>query len=65
MLAGLVRPGEPLDNAVVVSYSTYRGEPALFDALWEKHGRDWRKTLAALKALDKRDPWTALRAASR
>lgn len=58
-----VRLREPLNNAVVVSYLTYRGEPALFDALWEKHGRDWRKTLAALQALDKKDPWAALRAA--
>lgn len=56
-----VRLREPLNNAVVVSYSTYRGEPALFDALWEKHGRDWRKTLAALEALDRKDPWAALR----
>jgi predicted aminopeptidase len=58
-----VRLREPLNNAVVVSYSTYRGEPELFDALWEKNGRDWKKTLAALKALDKKDPWAALRAA--
>lgn len=60
-----VRLREPLNNAVVVSYSTYRGEPELFDALWEKHGRDWKKALAALKALDKKDPWAALRAAVR
>lgn len=56
-----VRLREPLNNAVVASYSTYRGEPALFDALHEKHGRDWKKTLAALKALDRKDPWAALR----
>jgi predicted aminopeptidase len=60
-----VRLREPLNNAVVVSYSTYRGEPELFDALWEKNGRDWKKTLAALKALDKKDPWASLRAAVR
>lgn len=56
-----VRLREPLNNAVVVSYSTYRGEPALFDALHEKNGRDWKKTLGALKALDRKDPWSALR----
>ena len=57
-----VRLREPLNNAVVVSYSTYRGEPALFDALHEKHGRDWKKTIPALKALDRKDPWRDLRA---
>lgn len=60
-----VRLREPLNNAVVVSYSTYRGEPALFDALWEKNGRDWKKTLAALKALDRKDPWAALKEIAR
>ncbi|MDX6768965.1 MAG: aminopeptidase [Elusimicrobiota bacterium] len=56
-----VRLREPLNNAVVASYATYRGEPALFDALREVHGRDWRKTLAALKSLDRKDPWRDLR----
>lgn len=60
-----VRLREPLNNATVIAYGTYRGEPALFDALFEKHGRDWPRTLAALKALDRRDPWAALRAAVR
>ncbi len=59
-----VRLREPLNNAVVAAHSTYRGEPALFDALHEKNGRDWKKTLATLKALDKKDPWAALRAAT-
>lgn len=60
-----VRLREPLNNAVVVSYGTYRGEPALFDALHEKSGRDWKKTIPALKALDRRNPWRDLRAAVR
>lgn len=54
-----------LNNAVVASHRTYRGEPALFDALHAKGGGDWRKTVASLKALDRRSPWDALRAASR
>lgn len=58
-----VRLRSPLNNATVIAYGTYRGEPALFDALWEKNGRDWKKTLAALKALDRKDPWGALRKA--
>jgi predicted aminopeptidase len=56
---------ENLNNAVVASHRTYRGEPALFDALHAKNGGDWRKTVAALKALDRRSPWDALRAAAR
>lgn len=62
--AGLDLP-ETLNNAVVASHRVYRGEPALFDALHEKCGGDWKKTIAALKALDRRDPWPALRAAVR
>jgi predicted aminopeptidase len=58
-----VKLREPLNNAVVVAYGTYRGEPALFDALFEKNGRSWPATLTALKKLDRRDPWTALKAA--
>lgn len=60
-----VRLREPLNNATVAAHAVYRGEPALFDALFEKHGRDWPRTLAALKSLDRRDPWGALRAAGR
>lgn len=58
---GLQLP-EKLNNAVVASHRTYRGEPALFDALHEKNGGDWRKTVASLKALNRRSPWDALRA---
>lgn len=60
-----LRLSEPLNNAAVVAYGTYRGKPALFDALWEQKGRDWRKTLSALRALDRKDPWAALAAAAR
>jgi len=60
--AGLALPGK-LNNAVVAAHRTYRGEPALFDALFAKNEGDWKRTVAALKALDRRDPWAALRAA--
>ena len=53
----------PLNNAVVASRRVYRGEPALFDALHAKGGSDWKKTIAALKGLNRRAPWPALRAA--
>lgn len=61
---GLELP-EKLNNAVVASHRTYRGEPALFDALHASNGGDWKKTVASLKALDRRSPWAALRAAAR
>ncbi len=60
---GLVLP-KTLNNAVVASHHVYRGEPALFDALFAKSGGDWKKMIAALKALPRRDPWTALRTAA-
>jgi predicted aminopeptidase len=59
---GLVLP-KTLNNAVVASHRVYRGEPALFDALFAKCGGDWKKMIAALRALDRRAPWPALRAA--
>lgn len=52
-----------LNNATVAAYRTYRGEPALFDALFAKQGGDWKKMIAALRALDRRNPWAALREA--
>lgn len=60
---GLVLP-KTLNNADVASHRTYRGDPALFEALHAKNGADWIKTVAALKALDRRAPWPALRAAA-
>jgi len=59
--AGVELP-KTLNNAVVAAHRTYRGEPALFDAFFAKNGGDWTKTLAALKRLDRKDPWAALRA---
>ena len=54
-----------LNNAVVASHRVYRGEPELFDALFARNGGDWKKMIAALKALDRKDPWASLRAAVR
>lgn len=38
-----------LNNAVVASRLTYRGDPAALDALFEKSGRRWPEFIAALK----------------
>ena len=46
-----VKVAEPLNNAVVLAQALYAPDLAPFDALFEKNGRDWPKTLAALKAL--------------
>jgi predicted aminopeptidase len=62
---GLAPLREPLNNAVVLAHALYAPDLAPFDALFEKCGRDWRRTIAALKALDRRDPMSSLRAASR
>lgn len=50
-----------LNNAVVAAHRVYRGEPALFETLFEGSGRDWARFIAALKTLDRKDPWAALR----
>ena len=63
-LRGLAPLREPLNNAVVLSHALYAPDFAPFDALFEKCGRDWAKTIAALKALDRRDPLAALRSAA-
>lgn len=42
---------EPLNNAVVLAHGLYAPDLAPFDAIFEKNGRDWPKTLAAFKAL--------------
>ncbi len=62
---GLSPLREPLNNAVVLAHALYAPDFAPFDALFEKCGRDWPKTVAALKALDRKDPYAALRAAAR
>ena len=60
---GLAPLREPLNNAVVLAHELYAPDDAPFDALFERCGRDWPKTIAALKSLDRRDPFGALRAA--
>jgi predicted aminopeptidase len=62
---GLPPLREPLNNAVVLGHELYAPDFAPFDALFEKNGRDWPKTIAALKALDRRDPMASLRAAAK
>ena len=62
---GLAPLREPLNNAVVLGHALYAPDFAPFDALFEKCGRDWTKTMAALKALDRNDPTASLRAAAK
>jgi predicted aminopeptidase len=62
---GLAPLREPLNNAVVLAHALYAPDFAPFDALYDKNGRDWPKTIAALKSLDRRDPFAALRSAAR
>jgi predicted aminopeptidase len=59
-----LRVPDPLNNAVVLAHDLYAPDPAPFDALFAASGRDWAKTIAALKALDRRDPLGALRRAA-
>lgn len=47
---GLSPLKEPLNNAVVLAHALYAPDFAPFDALFERHGRDWPKTIAALRA---------------
>jgi predicted aminopeptidase len=62
---GLSPLPEPLNNAVVLAHDLYAPDFAPFDALLKKNGGDWAKTIAALKTLDRRDPYASLRAAAR
>lgn len=52
---GLAPLREPLNNAVVLAHALYAPDFAPFDDVFEKCGRDWPKTIAALKALGRRD----------
>ncbi|MDD5629314.1 MAG: aminopeptidase [Elusimicrobia bacterium] len=52
--------GEPLNNATVLALRLYRCDLSAFRALHQDCGHDWKKTMAALKALDRRDPFAAL-----
>jgi predicted aminopeptidase len=51
---------EDLNNAAVLAYRLYGRDLSAFRALHERSGRDWEKTVAALKALDRKDPFSAL-----
>ncbi|MFI5345298.1 MAG: aminopeptidase [Elusimicrobiota bacterium] len=62
---GLAPLREPLNNAVVLAHALYAPDFSPFDALFEKNGRDWPRTIAALKALDRKDPFAALKNAAR
>ncbi len=62
---GLAPLPKPLNNAVVLAHDLYAPDFAPFDALFKKNGGDWARTIAALKALDRRDPYASLRAAAR
>ena len=62
---GLAPLREPLNNAVVLGHALYAPDFAPFDALFEKCGRDWARVIAALKALDRRDPLASLLAAAK
>lgn len=42
--------GEPVNNALVAARGVYRGDPARWDALWERSGRDWRAFWAAVRS---------------
>lgn len=44
-----VKLAEPVNNASVLAHSLYDPDLAPFDAIFEKNGRDWPKTIAALK----------------
>jgi predicted aminopeptidase len=52
-----------INNAVVLAHALYAPDLAPFDALYRREGGDWAKTIAALKALDRKDPAGALRRA--
>ena len=60
---GLKPLREPLNNAVVLAHELYAPDFAPFDALFDKCGRDWPRTIAALKGLDRRAPLADLRRA--
>ncbi|MDD5656905.1 MAG: aminopeptidase [Elusimicrobia bacterium] len=53
-------PAEPLNNATVLANRLYYRDQASFQDFYERHGRDWRRTIAALKRLERKDPFAAL-----
>jgi hypothetical protein len=44
----------------VLAHRLYNYDLSGFAALHERCGKDWKKTVAALAALDRRDPFGAL-----
>jgi predicted aminopeptidase len=52
---------EPLNNAAVLAHRLYVRDLSAVRALHERNGKDWRKTIAALNALDRHDPYAALK----
>lgn len=54
-------PGRTLNNALVLGIRRYYCELGDFQRLHEGLGRDWKKTLQALRSLDRRRPREALR----
>jgi predicted aminopeptidase len=54
-----------LNNAALLARLTYGRELPLFDRVWEREGRDLRRTVARVIALarqDPKDPYRAVRA---
>lgn len=56
-----IRLPERLNNATVLAHELYAPDFAPFDALLAKNRGDWPRTLAALRALDRKDPLGSLR----
>ena len=50
-----------LNNAVILSHRVYHQDLSLFEKAYEAQGRDWAKTVAFLKTLDRRDPYADLK----
>jgi len=49
------REGRELNNATLVGYREYTGNRYVFDQIFEKCGRDWKRFLTALKNLERKD----------
>jgi predicted aminopeptidase len=50
-----------LNNAVILAHRVYREDVGLYRRAFESTGRDWAKTIALFKALDRKDPAGDLR----
>ena len=58
---GLKDASRPLNNAVVLAWRRYHYDLGDFRRAHERLGKDWRKSLALWKSLDKRRPREALK----